>query len=111
MADGVGVGVQTKGEFTVTIRGESWDRDLRVVDDLVAVGVGDKGRGELEWEGTLRVVVVVLLLGCFLVLVSPVGVLVLIPPCGSRRLVVRLLSSLAVVLGSRSGEGEGREDS
>jgi len=110
VADGVGVGVQTKGEFTVAIRGESWDRDLRVVDDLVAVGVSDECGGELEWERALRAVVVVLLLGCFLVLVSLVGVLVLVPPCGSRGLVVRLLSSLAIVLGSGSGEGEGGEN-
>ena len=41
MADGVGVGVQTEGEFTVTIGGESWDGDLRVVDDLVSIGPSD----------------------------------------------------------------------
>jgi hypothetical protein len=111
VADGVGVGVQTKCEFTVTIRGESWDGNLRVVDDLVSIGVGDEGRGELEWERTLPAVIVVLVLWCFIVLLALVGVLVLVSPCGSSGLVVGLLSSLAVVLGGRSSDGEGGENS
>jgi hypothetical protein len=111
VADGVGVGVQTKCEFTVTIRGKSWDGNLGVVDDLVSIGVSDEGRGELEWERSLPAVIVVLVLGCFIVLVALVGVLVLVPPCGSGGLVVGLLSSLAVILRSRSGDGEGGENS
>ena len=111
MADGVGVGVQTKCEFTVAIGGKSWNGNLRVVDDLVSIGVSDEGRGELEWERTLPAVIMVLFLGGFVVLVALVGVLVLVPPCRSRGLVVSLLSSLAVVLGSRSGDGEGGENS
>jgi len=111
VADGVGVGVQTKCEFTVTIGGESWDGNLRVVDDLVSIGVSDEGRGELEWERSLPAIIVVLVLGCFVVLVSLVGVLVLVPPCRSGGFVVSLLSGLAVVLGSRSGDGEGGENS
>jgi len=113
VADSVGVGVQTKGEFTVTIRGQSWDGDLRVVDDLVAIGISDKGRGELEWERSLpAVIIVVFLLGGFLVvLVALLGVLVLVPPCGSGGLVVSLLDVLAVVLGGRSSDGKGGENS
>jgi hypothetical protein len=111
VADGVGVGVQTKCEFTVTIGGKSWDGDLRVVDNLVSIGVSDEGRGELEWERTLPAVIVVLVLGSFVVFVALVGVLVLVPPCGSSGLVVSLLSSLAVVLGGRSSDGEGGENS
>jgi hypothetical protein len=112
VADCIGVGVQTKGEFTVTIGGKSWDGNLRVVDDLVSIGVCDEGRGELEWERSLPAVVVVfLLLGLFVVLVSLVGVLILVPPCGGRGLVVGLLDSLTVVLRGRSGDGEGGENS
>jgi len=111
VADGVGVGVQTKCEFTVAIGGKSWNGNLRVVDDLVSIGVSDEGRGELEWERSLPAIIVVLVLGCFIVLVSLVGVLVLVPPCGCGGLVVSLLSGLAVVLGSRSSDGEGGENS
>jgi hypothetical protein len=111
VADGVGVGVQTKCEFTVTIRGESWDGNLRVVDDLVSIGVSDESRGELEWERTLPAIIVVLFLGGFIVFVALVGVLVLVPPCGSSGLIVSLLSGLAVVLGGRSSDGEGGENS
>jgi hypothetical protein len=111
VADGVGIGVQTKGEFTVAIRRKSWDGNLRVVDDLVSIGVSDEGRGELEWKRTLPAVVMVFVLGSFIVLVALVGVLVLVPPCGSSGLVVGLLSGLAVVLGGRSGDGEGGENS
>jgi hypothetical protein len=111
VADGVGVGVQTKCEFTVTIRGESRDGNLRVVDDLVSIGVSDEGGGELEWERTLPAVVMVFVLGSFIVLVALMGVLVLVPPCRSSGLVVGLLSRLTVVLGGRSGEGEGGENS
>jgi hypothetical protein len=112
VADGVCVGVQAKGEFTVTIRRKSWDGNLRVVDDLVSIGVSDEGRGELEWERSFPAIVFVLiLLGLLVVLVSLLGVLILVPPCRSGGLVVGLLSGLTVVLGGRSGHGQGGENS
>jgi hypothetical protein len=113
VADDVLLGVQAKGELAPSFS-ESGDSDLRVVDDLVTIGVGDESLGEVEGERSLPAVVIVLVftLVLFVVLVASVRVLVLVPPFGALgRLLVFVLGNVAVVLGGRGGIGKSREES
>lgn len=113
VADDVLLRVQAKGELSPTL-GESGNGDLRVVDDLVTVGVSDEGLGEDEGERTLPAVVVVLVVALVLLvlLVTSVRVLVLIPPRGTGgSLLVVSLGDMPIVLGGRGGEDESWEDS
>jgi hypothetical protein len=113
VADDVLLRVQAKGELTPTLC-ESGNGDLRVVDDLVTVGVSDEGLGEDEGERTLPAVVIVLVVALVLLvlLVASVRVLVLVPPRGTGgSLLVLGLGNVTVVLGGRGGEGKCWEDS
>jgi hypothetical protein len=89
------------------MRSESGNSNLRVVDDLITIGVSDKGRSELEGERAFPAVVILVVIVLVLVpLVSSVRVLVLVPPFGTFGLL-----DVLVVLRGRSGHGEGWEDS
>jgi len=99
--------VQTERELTPTSL-ESWDGDLRVVDDLVTIGVGDGGGCKVEWEGTLPCVgVLVILVLVLFVVITLLGVLVLVSPFRSGRGHFLVL----VVLWGRGSEDEGWEGS
>lgn len=87
VADNILHTVQPKRKRTVPAV-QARNRDLRVVDDRVALGPRDSGRGELEGE-----VVKVLLVVAFVLVVFPLGGLL----------------ALAVVPGS-GGDGGGGEE-